>query len=399
MKLQRKNKYSKRITAGLIALLISASLLAGCVEDEAVDESAVVVEETEEPVKETPLIKDENYYLNYYKLSDEEVEKELENYEFKYPNATWRMNQINTVTLLDEFHEYKVLQVIQRPDEKNNLIHIYDLFTEEHLFDIPYVEQNILINTDFANWDLTKISNKIPYFDDKYIISMGICISSCLFVTNNLFALSQKDNINYLDPGFAPASILYPESFNDGDLHFNVQDIAKAYIKAVPKEIRVNTKKLGVTPTYREEDKYQDYWKINEDEIQLRLEKFKIASPDKSLKANVAKTLALKDANDCYKILNVIIQENGDMQEFYDLYSGLYLFSIVNNRDNTFDVYDGYTGYKFDSIINIEEIILPDSIESIGRSAFSKCKSLESIVIPESVTSIGEYIFSGLMFT
>ena len=39
--------------------------------------------------------------------------------------------------------------------------------------------------------------------------------------------------------------------------------------------------------------------------------------------------------------------------------------------------------------------IIPESVTSIGNSAFSGCSSLTSITIPESVTSIGAYTFKG----
>ena len=38
---------------------------------------------------------------------------------------------------------------------------------------------------------------------------------------------------------------------------------------------------------------------------------------------------------------------------------------------------------------------IPDSVTSIGISAFSRCSGLTSIMIPDSVTSIGEWAFSG----
>lgn len=41
------------------------------------------------------------------------------------------------------------------------------------------------------------------------------------------------------------------------------------------------------------------------------------------------------------------------------------------------------------------ELIIPDSVTSIGSDAFSGCKGLSSIVIPDSVTSIGSSVFSG----
>jgi len=42
---------------------------------------------------------------------------------------------------------------------------------------------------------------------------------------------------------------------------------------------------------------------------------------------------------------------------------------------------------------SLTSITIPDSITSIGKSAFSSCESLTSITIPNSVTYIGDYAF------
>ena len=47
----------------------------------------------------------------------------------------------------------------------------------------------------------------------------------------------------------------------------------------------------------------------------------------------------------------------------------------------------------FSNCKSLTSIVIPNSVTSIGKKAFSNCKSLTSIVIPNSVTSIGEGIF------
>lgn len=44
---------------------------------------------------------------------------------------------------------------------------------------------------------------------------------------------------------------------------------------------------------------------------------------------------------------------------------------------------------------NPNELYLPDTVKTIGKSAFFNCKSLQQIYLPQSLTSIEEYAFSG----
>ena len=49
----------------------------------------------------------------------------------------------------------------------------------------------------------------------------------------------------------------------------------------------------------------------------------------------------------------------------------------------------------FDSCTNLKNIIIGNSVKNIGYSAFESCKNLTSVIIPNSVTSIGNAAFDG----
>ncbi len=60
-------------------------------------------------------------------------------------------------------------------------------------------------------------------------------------------------------------------------------------------------------------------------------------------------------------------------------------------NEKTKFIYDG----AFFGDIKLTSIIVPDSVTTIGLSAFSNCSGLTSVTIPNSVTRIGQYAFSG----
>ena len=68
--------------------------------------------------------------------------------------------------------------------------------------------------------------------------------------------------------------------------------------------------------------------------------------------------------------------------------SGLASVSIPNGVTNI-------GNSAFSACIGLTSVTIPDSVTSIGNDAFRNCSNLESVTIPDSVTSIGNYAFSG----
>ena len=89
--------------------------------------------------------------------------------------------------------------------------------------------------------------------------------------------------------------------------------------------------------------------------------------------------------------------------EWYDEYGVKYsadrmkLIRAPENLYGNYRVLDGTVVIcddAFSGCRNLQEIILPSSITSIGNRAFSGCRNLQEIILPSSVTSIGNGAFS-----
>ena len=66
--------------------------------------------------------------------------------------------------------------------------------------------------------------------------------------------------------------------------------------------------------------------------------------------------------------------------------------TIYDSRDNCNAIIETASNKL---IAGCKNTIIPNSVTSIGNSAFSGCSSLTSVTIPNSVTSIGKYAFRG----
>lgn len=101
-----------------------------------------------------------------------------------------------------------------------------------------------------------------------------------------------------------------------------------------------------------------------------------------------------------------LLATNGDLPEEYTVKQGTYGIAFgafvrqdiesAKNQVKKVTVPDSVQALygSFVGCVSLEEVVLPDSLSSIGYYAFLGCFSLESIIIPDSVTSIDYYAFS-----
>ena len=97
--------------------------------------------------------------------------------------------------------------------------------------------------------------------------------------------------------------------------------------------------------------------------------------------------------NNCTSLKNVIFSSGIEKIPDYLFYksSNLKSMTSITIPNSVTTIGDS----AFYHCTNLTSITIPDSVTSIGASAFYGCTGLTSIIIPDSVVTIGEYTFNG----
>ena len=405
MKLQRNNKYARRLTAGLGALVVSLGILTGCnntkndvvmpTETPVVTETQVEVEEVVQTPEPTPApltisLEDPNYLSNYYKISDEEVSKRLKNLDIKNPSKTITMEKVGTLVLKDKNDDYKIIQTGEYTDYENNIVTLYDIFTEEVLCSISLNDMDYDIgNPDVSHCVYTNITpDMFTILNDSLnnykIVEYGTVQYSTEFISKHFIELIDKYApcvVDYTCNTWEQSFFLFPdEGINYSDIEYPISKIAENYVINVPIEFQIASKELNLSSN-NIENKYNDY-DISDEELQDRISKLGIVNGNSIVNVDEVMTLVLEDSNKESKIvLAFISSQGGNDFALYDLFTDEFLctFRVRENEKIQLSNNNRFINYGENDFYNKSELLNNYSIKQMGLYDYSLSYVIENI--------------------
>ena len=383
MKLQKNNKYARKITAGLGSLVVSLGILTGCNSSNVFPSKDTVVIETinsNEHLKSS--LNDPNYFSNYFNISEEELQDRLSNLDIKNSNETISLDMVGTLVLKNNKEEYKIIQTGEYYDLGTNKIYLYDLFSREVLCsinasDMDYsigdfdVSHGKYVNINIIGFNI--LNEKLNgYKIDEY----GTVQYASNFIATHFEELidkyATKDTYYTWDISKQNEYLLrgeYDKYFSN--IHRTIYELAKNYVKNVPIEFQVKssefemgntidslieilnkTKQSALKESLRDINYFSNYFNISNEELQKRLNDIDIKNPEKVITLNKVGTLILKGINGDYKII-----QTGEYSDFensklvlYDLFTEEIICSInVSDMDYSIGDFDVSHG-KYENI-------------------------------------------------
>ena len=383
MKLQKNNKYARKITAGLGSLVVSLGILTGCNSSNVFPSKDTVVIETinsNEHLKSS--LNDPNYFSNYFNISEEELQDRLSNLDIKNSNETISLDMVGTLVLKNNKEEYKIIQTGEYSDFENSKLVLYDLFTEEIICSINASDMNYNVgNLDenygkYVNINISGFNILNEKLNGYKIDEYGTVQYASNFIATHFEELidkyAVKDTYYTWDISKQNEYLLrgeYDKYFSD--IHLTIYELAKNYVKNVPIEFQVKssefemgntidslieilnkTKQSALKESLRDVNYFSNYFNISNEELQKRLNDIDIKNPEKVITLNKVGTLILKGINGDYKII-----QTGEYSDFensklvlYDLFTEEIICSI-NASDMNYNV--GNLDENYGKYVNI----------------------------------------------
>lgn len=322
---------------------------------------------------------DHDYFCNYYNISDEEVFSRISNIDMKYPNKKVNSLLIFSLVLKDKNDDYKTIMLLSSGfSDDNNMVNLYDPFTEEVVCKINY--DDLIISYTSAKYDVdtSKIIPCVDYLKDNKIISIGNCYHSITFFGEYFEEIIDK----YGTTGTYNYNTISQcsEAYNHENEFYTVNELAYIYSKYVVSEFQVTSKELGVSSN-NIKYKYDTVLGIDDDTLNERLSNVNINYEDEMLKPGDIFTLVLKDSNNNDKVM-FARNETSDYNYFklYDLYTDEYLCSLsVNNEDVELSEHNKVLNYGTDAFNDISSILDGYTIKEFGLIDYGLSYMLDNV--------------------
>lgn len=264
MKLQRNNKYERRLTIGLGALVVSIGLLTGCNNKEVIIEEPIetavvtitpmqtIMPEEEKTIEKRmhDSFEKNNFYLcDFYRISEDKIRERLKSLDIKFPEETITMNYVGTLVARDKDENYKIIQTLEYIDDDANVMRIYDIFTEELLCEISIdeVDFNQTESGRYYKMNSSLFTPKCEYLEENPIYEYGSAAYAVLFIQEHFDDIIEKytDNSKVYDYQVTDQyKYLYTYDVYYDDIEHSVEKIAMNYVKNIPVEFQVSSSEI-----------------------------------------------------------------------------------------------------------------------------------------------------------
>ena len=249
MKLQRKNKYSKKVALGLGSILIGG-MLASCsnIKANEVEVTPIItntpsITSTPEPtLTPRPTIAPTPTLIPVVEITGEELEKEIEELKIVDNKTKYESSSFSHILFETKDGEIKIA-FIRLLLENNERLIVLDAFTEEVLFCYDKPFDDLYESISVKNF--RDIYDENPYFTGSTIIEMESLKSTInhyydlgIDMSNNTIQIFEK--------------YMRTDIINSSDWDLTTEELAIAYINVVPKEFRIKASDLN--KNYENED-------------------------------------------------------------------------------------------------------------------------------------------------